>query len=351
MSKSKGNIVSFRRLVEEHGADLARINIAASSEAMDDADWRNETIHTYLKLFEFIHRNIISLPSLSKLEITSETGQRPELLLESRLNNCIRLATENFEQLKLRTACHYALFEPTEALKKYLGVRGQQADSKLIRQALESIVLMVAPYSPHYAEEMWQLLGKNGGAGKNGGGSGGKSGGDNGFASIAPFPKPDASKINQSLEESEELVGQVLSDLQNILLLSKIEKPAKVVLYAAAQWKQKLFKLALADSNAKSMFDFDAVLKLAMQEPTIKAHAKEVPLVLKSMSKAVNYYKGKPAPQLDEFNVLESYAKGEFKAKYAYPFQVIREEEALASSDPKGKAGKALPLKLAIYVE
>ena len=66
MSKSRGNIIPLKDLINKHGADMVRINIAASSEGIDDADWRTESMRSYRSRFELLFETAESLKKCRK---------------------------------------------------------------------------------------------------------------------------------------------------------------------------------------------------------------------------------------------------------------------------------------------
>ena len=78
---------------------------------------------------------------------------------------------------------------------------------------------MLAPFAPFMAEELWK-----------------KSGNFSTLAILGGWPVADESKRDQVAEESEDLLMNLISDLQNIIKVTKIV-PQKVIIYTGAQWK------------------------------------------------------------------------------------------------------------------
>ncbi len=328
MSKSKGNFIPFSKLVQEFGADLARINIIAAGEGMDDADWKAETIRTYRRLFEFLHETAEKAKNAGSRK--SPVG-REERLLESRINSCVKKARPACEQLKFRTACQAALFDSCNALKAYLQ-RASQPDTALVKSCVQKIALMACPFSPHFSEEVWELLGNRG------------------FASLAAFPLADETKVDAELEQEEKVVEAVSADVQKILGAAKVAKPSLVRVFVAPEWKKSLLLLAVADAREKGFLDFGGVLKKALAGESLRPHAKQAAGAVKAMEKAVNYYKQNPLPEADEFELLSN-SRQALAAAVGCPVEVLRAEDASADNDPQGKAGKAVPFKPALFVE
>ncbi len=325
MSKSKGNFLPVRQLLEQHGADLVRINICAAGENLDDADWRTETLRTYAKLLEFLDDSANSL-------LSSQYGgalfQRSEKLLQSTLERSTKLAVEAMEGLYFRTAVHHIAFEGIDGLRKYLSLRGKDANPELVKASLEKIVLLLCPFTPHFSEEIWHRLGNVS------------------FCSISPYPIADESKISEVLEEEEHYLGVLQSDLQKIIGLKG--KPREIRIFVAEEWKRSLLKLALLSAAGEKRLDLPVLIKQAISDPAYKPHANEIPKFLQALGKTINHYKEGQLPQFDEFSLLLESAIMLGK-KFECGFEILSAENA-QGKDPENKAARALPFKPAIYL-
>ncbi|MFH1106537.1 MAG: leucine--tRNA ligase [Candidatus Micrarchaeota archaeon] len=329
MSKSRGNFIPFSALVGEHGADLVRLNIIAAGENMDDADWKAEGVRTYQRLLDFVYDT--GRKAAAAAAVKAPPG-REERLLESRLNSAIRNAEAAYEQMRFRTACQAALFDPCGALKAYMQAAAGREDWALVKAAVQKIALMVSPMAPHVSEEIWEALGNTG------------------FASLARFPVADESKIDPALEQEEKAVAMLSADIQKILEVAKIARPVRVRVYTAPKWKAELLAFASEEARRKGSFDFGGVLKAANADSRFRQHAKDLPPLLKALERQVNFFKENPMPRGDEFLLLEQ-AKAALAAAFGCSVEVIRAEEATRENDPQGKAGRALPFKPAILVQ
>jgi leucyl-tRNA synthetase len=169
---------------------------------------------------------------------------------------------------------------------------------------------------PHYAEEYWERLGGKG------------------FVSFAPFPEPDESKVDDTIERGEELIRRVHGDIEKISGLIK-KKPARVTVYAASEWKRKLYSMAKANPS------FEALMKAAAAE---KMPMKDVQNVAKQVMKNVHSLT-LPLSQDEELGALKD-AEAFLSAEYSCPVEVLPEEQAKHE-----KARSALPDKPAIVLE
>ena len=199
MSKSKGNFIPMRDLIDAIGADLVRLNIIASSEGVDDGDWRDESVASYKERIDYL------FDLVSQLKKAKRNSVQPiDKYLQSKINQTIKKATENYEQLNFRSAMQSTLFDSYNDLKWYFERVGgiKNANRKIINQTLSVIVRMLAPMAPHVCEEMWEKMGS-----KN-------------FVSLAQWPEHSDKLIDQKAIESENAVRKIIEDIRNVMKLA-----------------------------------------------------------------------------------------------------------------------------------
>ena len=138
MSKSRGNVVIPDAFIQKWGADTFRMYLMFLGPFQEGGDFRNEGI-TGIRRF------------LDKVWALAHEAAAPGLppAVERKLHQTIRKVTADTESLDYNTAI--------AALMEYVNlVREQGAAS---RQAVEPLLIMLAPYAPHLAEEAWEALG------------------------------------------------------------------------------------------------------------------------------------------------------------------------------------------------
>ncbi len=217
MSKSRGNFIVLKDVIKNFGADMARINIACSSEGLEDADWRVENIKTYRSRIEFIFDAIKNIEKSGTMKNRSIDDY-----LISRLQKHKKDATEAFSELRLRSACQSTLFETTNDLKWYLRRVGgmKHANKKTMKIFMSDLIRLLAPLVPHISEEMWRVVGGRG------------------FVSLSSWPADDKGLSNNRAELWENTMMQTLSDIEEIKgIIGKEVK--KCTLFVAEDWKFK----------------------------------------------------------------------------------------------------------------
>ncbi len=145
MSKSLGNVVNPDQVMDEHGADALRLYEMFMGPLDQGKVWDTNGING---LYRFLKR------SWALVAGDSEEGARPDLAaagdpdLDKALHRCLKQVGEDIEQLRFNTAISAMMIFLNDALDK--------APS---RDQAESFTLMLAPFAPHLAEELWSCLG------------------------------------------------------------------------------------------------------------------------------------------------------------------------------------------------
>jgi leucyl-tRNA synthetase len=142
MSKSRGNVVVPDEFIEEYGADTFRMYLMFLGPYQEGGDFREAGI---TGPYNFLNR-------LWDTVLSAE--DRPlDAAVEQKLHATIQKATEEMEALSFNTV--------VAAMMEYLNVV-RSGGRTPERAAVEPLVLLVAPFAPHVAEELWERLGHEG---------------------------------------------------------------------------------------------------------------------------------------------------------------------------------------------
>lgn len=219
MSKSKGNFKTLREINKEFHADPARITMLSSGEELNDVDWDPGTAVTIKNKLEAFYD--FSLANYNRLENTEMKGI--DKWMEHHLNLCVKDTTNAMNETLFRTAIQRGFFDLQRHLKWYLK-RTNCPNRKVINALIIAQTKMLAPFCPHFSEELWEKLGMEG------------------FISLAGWPEFDESKINFSIENSEQLISNVLDDFNQVKKLAKLDNPKNLKIIVADDWKFELSK-------------------------------------------------------------------------------------------------------------
>ncbi len=142
MSKSKGNVIVPDPIIEEYGADTFRLYLMFLGPFEEGGDYRDEGIQGP---YGFLHRLWDT--------VVSSTDATPDEDVERKLHQTIAQVTAQLAGLQYNTAI--------AALMEYLNVV-RSGGRTAARAEVEPLVVLVAPFCPHIAEELWAHLGHEG---------------------------------------------------------------------------------------------------------------------------------------------------------------------------------------------
>ncbi|MFW6294431.1 MAG: leucine--tRNA ligase [Halanaerobium sp.] len=163
MSKSKGNVVDPKDILDEYGADTARLFILFASPPEKDLEWSDKGVEgadRFLnRVWRFVTENL-ELVNNSELELDSEKLDKDAKKLYRTMHATIKKVGEDVgERLNFNTAIS-AIMELTNEVYSYLNDRNaEETNAALVKEVAESIVLLLAPFAPFITEELWEYLG------------------------------------------------------------------------------------------------------------------------------------------------------------------------------------------------
>jgi leucyl-tRNA synthetase len=202
MSKSKGNVVDPDDMIDRYGADTTRLFSMFAAPPERELEWSESGIegcHRFLvrlwRLFQALRERLPG-PGTGAPDSAAEG---PAIALRRKTHRTIRRVTDDLgPRMHLNTPVS-SLMELTNEVAAL--DRGEPDDGALwaAREALETIALLLAPFAPHFAEELWEGLGGTG------------------FVTNAAWPEADADLM---VEDVVTVVVQV-----NGKLRARIELP------------------------------------------------------------------------------------------------------------------------------
>ena len=168
MSKSLGNGVDPDEMIAAFGADAARLFILFAAPVENELRWSETGIEGAVRFLRRVYTLVWrwqerlstqSSAAAAGLEFSYEARQ-----LRRKTHQTIAKITGDFEGLHLNTNVA-ALMELFNALMAFNANPGTASESEVfaVREALEALVIMLAPFSPHVSEEMWEAMGHHGG--------------------------------------------------------------------------------------------------------------------------------------------------------------------------------------------
>ncbi|HKG12126.1 MAG TPA: leucine--tRNA ligase [Pyrinomonadaceae bacterium] len=168
MSKSANNGVDPNEMIQAYGADATRMFVLFAAPVENDLRWQeagiNGTQGFLRRVHTFVHRWRAAFANAPEDAAGAGEFSEGARALRHETHRTIERVTNDFEGLRYNTAVA-ALMELSNSFGDFKASPGAASPSDLFaaREALESLVLMLAPFAPHFAEEMWEALGHEGG--------------------------------------------------------------------------------------------------------------------------------------------------------------------------------------------
>ena len=311
MSKSLGNFLLIRDVLR-YGADSARIAMLYGGEGLDDANFDRELAFSLRARLEELHALCAHYGKHGRQELALI-----DRWLDNKVSAAIVSCTEAMEATAFRSALQAGFFNLQAAIRRYLK-RVDKPNSAVLDRAIESVILLLAPFAPHICEECWSAIGKKG------------------FVSSASWPKP--GPLERALEHYEALVDAVEEDIRTVLRLAKLEKPRRITLLLAQPWKYLLHE-ALSKARERKP---EILARELAKDSRFKQH---MPEITKLLPKLVTAPPELALTREEEHTSLDE-AVPYLSRIFGCELKIVHAE---SSEHPKARA--AMPGKPAIVVE
>jgi leucyl-tRNA synthetase len=167
MSKSKGNVVSPDELIREYGADTVRLYTLFIGPPEKDAEWSDQGIEGASRFLQRLWRRFYEtrdvLAGAAGLAPDLAALAPPERDLYRALHETIDRVTRDIEgAFHFNTAIAH-IMELMNAIQAFAVAPDSPAPARAVyRAAVERLVVMLSPFAPHIAEELWRELGHAG---------------------------------------------------------------------------------------------------------------------------------------------------------------------------------------------
>lgn len=167
MSKSKGNVVSPDILIDKYGADTQRLYILFIGPPQKDAEWNDRGVLGAYRFLNRLWQKITDYEDIytkvPRFDIHIQELSAEAKTLYRQTNQTVKKITEDLD-----TSWHFntAIASIMELLNKVdsFNVVTPHTDEEKInfhifRHTMETIVLLMAPFTPHICEELWEIMG------------------------------------------------------------------------------------------------------------------------------------------------------------------------------------------------
>ncbi|MBI5696236.1 MAG: leucine--tRNA ligase, partial [Nitrospirae bacterium] len=163
MSKSKGNVVDPDELINQYGADTARLFSLFASPPERDLEWSEQGVDGSFRFLSRVYRlvrdNIDTLTTVTAK--ANGEPSRPVKDIRRATHKTIKKVTDDIDGSFHFNTAIASVMELVNALYQYPLDKADKASVAAFKESVESVVLLMGPFAPHVCAELWEALGKS----------------------------------------------------------------------------------------------------------------------------------------------------------------------------------------------
>src|SRR3989344_2062213 len=190
MSKSKGNVLNPRQVIDEIGVDAVRLQFCITDSGNPKRFSVNMVKESVLPFLNVLYNCKRYYEQMSGNKLNRRLEDRWIL---SRLNSTIKKITEDLNNYKIDESILSLMnFVANDFSRTYIKMtRDREDNKKIVEEVLEKVSLLLAPYAPYISENIYQMFNKE-------------------SVNLSNWPKFDLKKINKKLEGEFENVMKII---------------------------------------------------------------------------------------------------------------------------------------------
>jgi leucyl-tRNA synthetase len=172
MSKSRGNVVGAIEMADKYGCDTGRMYTLFAAPPEKDLEWDEQGIEGSARFLKKFYRLVdqhaarlksVEVDLVSKTDLTNATAKEKTLVRKT--HQTLKSVTNDFEH---RWHFNKSIALLMELVNELHAAEPLDVDLNpvILKRILDVMALMLAPMAPHIAEELWEMLGNQGGISK-----------------------------------------------------------------------------------------------------------------------------------------------------------------------------------------
>ncbi|WP_049924476.1 leucine--tRNA ligase [Halopiger djelfimassiliensis] len=292
MSKSKGNVVSPQRIVEEYGADTARLFMMQAAQPERDFDWSEEGVRS---TYAFLAR-LKGMVEDAAAEQPDGDDDAVASYVDAEIDATVAIATDEYADLTFNRALRETQ-DLVRTLRQYADYTDPHAET--YERGLSAVVRLLAPVAPHLTEELWDELGHDG------------------FVVDAGWPTADVDR--DRVEKRRRLVENTREDVRDIIDVAGIEDPQRIDVVIAPDWKYDALEIAIESDADNLIGELMGESHIREQGDAAASFGQDLQVEREALERTL-------APE-EEHDALEA-AAWLLEREFDAPVRVVRADEA-----------------------
>lgn len=159
MAKSRGNVINPEHYIQKYGTDVFRCYLMFGFDYAEGGPWDDSGMSSMGRYLNRVWRLFKNSSWVFNNKNTNKNFGENEQALNKVLHTSIKGATADIERFHFNTAIS-RLMELTNELYRYTSEKPREEQNSIfLTEVLEKLLLMLAPFAPHLAEEIWEKTG------------------------------------------------------------------------------------------------------------------------------------------------------------------------------------------------
>ncbi|MDP2484552.1 leucine--tRNA ligase [Pseudoalteromonas marina] len=160
MSKSKNNGIDPQQVIAQYGADTVRLFMMFTAPPEQTLEWSDSGVEGAHRFLKRVWKYAVDVKAAGYQALDKSALSNPQKVLRRELHKAIAKVSDDVERRQTFNTAIAAIMELSNKLIK--AQLNDAQDIAIANEALEALIIMLAPITPHLSHELWEELGKDG---------------------------------------------------------------------------------------------------------------------------------------------------------------------------------------------
>ncbi|WP_302080476.1 leucine--tRNA ligase [Salinibaculum rarum] len=306
MSKTKGNVVN----PHEYGAETTRLFVLSAAHPEQDFEWTAREVSSSYDLQQTLFEMVQSFTNDAE---TREDRESHDEYVAREIDRTVAAAADDYDRFRF----HQVVTEIRALAQLLRQYREFDAPNEAVyRRGLRVLTRLVAPLTPYLGEELWNML--------------------RGDELVAHADWPEPEHPVEAYDTERRLVRNLRADVRDIFDVANIDDAEEIEVVVAPEWKYRAYDIARAADES------EALVGKIMTDETIQPHGSEA----QSYAEALQDQRNQLEPTLardEEFELLD-------RASWLLRDEFGATVSVRKATDDDERASKARPGKPAVHI-